>query len=104
MAKFYVAWTSKPTASQDATFEYLIHPGVADGGVVFCNALVEAADRKAAWVQVLSVFPDAARQRLEAANDEFRQDYAATRRMSGVKVVKPRQPGAKELSASGAQA
>jgi len=90
MAKFYIAWGCKGAEDRpEAPFEYLVHPGVGDGGVVYCNALVEAGDRKAAWVQVLSVFPDAVRQRLEAAGDELQQECVAMKRMPGVKIARP---------------
>jgi hypothetical protein len=89
MSRFYVAWSFKPSPQPpEVSFEYLIHPGTGEGGVIYCNAIVEATDKEAAWSQVCAVFAGAARQRVEVADDEFQTEYATTKRTSGVKTIK----------------
>lgn len=89
MSAFYVAWSYVPNSqTQAAPFDYLVHPGTGDGGVIYCNAILEAGDKKAAWSRVLMDFPGARRDLMALATNDYVTQYDRTKRMAGVKTVK----------------
>lgn len=89
MSKFYVAFSFTPAGQPQAgLFDYLIHPGTGEGGSLYCNAIVEAADRKSAWNQVSASFPSAQRNLIEKLTPDYLKQYDSTKRTGGVKTVK----------------
>jgi hypothetical protein len=86
---YYVAWKAKgPPQSPNSSFEYIMHP-TTEGGEVHYAALIDALDRNDSWRKVVSLFPDAASQLLELADEGKKHQFEMVKSQAGVKTVVP---------------
>ncbi|MCZ7643949.1 MAG: hypothetical protein M5U26_01480 [Planctomycetota bacterium] len=91
MKSIYFAWSFKPAEDMpNAPFEYLLHPHPGDGGIRYCNAILECADVKSGWNTILASFPGAVRNLGERADGYYQKVYATTKTLCGVRTIRPK--------------